>query len=333
MESGPPLLLYSLTEFRELLLEVLALTGARDVVEVGSEAGAFTRELAAWARESGGTLTCVEPSATDELRRWHAAGALRLVEARSPAALHALAAADVYLLDGDHNYATVRGELEAIDARCFAAAKDALVVLHDVGWPCARRDFYYDPAALAPDAVHPHSFERGVAPGVPGLVDGGFRSNGAFAIAEREGLPRSGVLTAIEDFLSGREDLDFVSCPLVFGIGFLLRRAAPWAGVVESALRPYTRQPLLDRLEQNRIALYLRVLDDQDRRARELGVLQAERERRAAAEARLAAIESSLAHRIAGRLRALKERLAPRGSLRRQACDVAISRVKIADVE
>jgi hypothetical protein len=264
MGTSPPLLLYSLVEYRELIFEVFERAGTRQVVEVGSEAGAFTRELAAWASAHGGSVTCVEPTPTDELRAWHAAGAVRLVEGRSPADLDGLAAADAYLLDGDHNYVTVRGELEAIDRSCFAAGRDGLVVLHDVGWPCARRDLYYAPASLPAEAVHPHAFRRGVAPGNPSLVDGGFRSEGAFAFAEREGGPRNGVRTAVDDLLSQREDLAFLSCPLVFGIGFLFRRAAPWASAIDAVLRPYATQPLLARLEENRIALYLRVLEDQD---------------------------------------------------------------------
>lgn len=328
METGPPLLLYSLAEYRELVFELFALASVRRVVEVGSEAGAFTRELEAWARANGGELTCVEPHPNDQLRSAHAAGALRLVEARSPAALREVSPSDAYLLDGDHNYVTVLGELEAIESACFAAGRDALVVLHDVGWPCARRDSYCEPTSLPPGGAHPHSYDRGVAPGDPGLVAAGFRGEGAFAFASREGGPRNGVRTAVEDFLSRRDHLAFISCPLVFGIGFLFPRRATWAAAASAALRPYADSPLLGRVEENRIALYLRVLADQQQRASDLAALDDERARRADAETRLAAIEASLSHRVARRIQTLKERLAPRGSLRRQACDAAISAAK-----
>ena len=43
------LLLFSLADFGEILLTCLDVAGARSVVEVGSEDGLFTRELARWA--------------------------------------------------------------------------------------------------------------------------------------------------------------------------------------------------------------------------------------------------------------------------------------------
>jgi hypothetical protein len=332
MGTGSSLLLYSLSEYRELVFELFRLAAVRAVVEVGAEAGAFTRELADWARASGGAVTCVDPVPSDALRALQATGAVRVVAGRSPGALASLPLADAYLLDGDHNYVTVRGELEAIDAARRSAGRDALVVLHDVGWPCARRDQYYDPASLPPGAVLPHSFERGVTPGEPGLVAGGFRGEGAFAFAEREGGPRNGVRTAVEDFLSARDgdDLVFLSCPLVFGAGFLFPRAAPWAAEAAALLRPFADEPLLARVEDNRLALYLRVLEDQQRLASAAADLEAERARRAAAEARLATIEASLSHRVAGRVQVLKERVAPPGTLRRSACDAAIAAMKRA---
>jgi hypothetical protein len=328
MESGTRLLLYSLSEYRELVFQLFDVAGARSVVEVGAEAGEFTRDLAAWANAHGGKITCVEPHPTEQVRAWALDPAVRLVEGRSPAALAGLEPADAYLLDGDHNYATVRGELEAIDRACFAEGRDAVVLLHDVGWPCARRDLYYDPAELAPEGVHPHAFDSGVVPGDPGVVEGGFRGEGAFAVALREGGPRNGVLTAVEDFLTGRPQLGFFTSPLVFGLGVLFRRDAPWAARAEAVIRPYAQLPLLERVEENRIALYLRVLEEQDRRAADAAALEVERERRLEAEARLAELESSLSHRVADGVQSLKERLAPRGTLRRHVCDLALAAVK-----
>ena len=56
---------------------------------------------------------------------------------------------------------------------------------------------------------------------------GGFRGEGAFAYALEEGGERNGVLTAVEDFLAGRDDLELRRIPAIFGVGvvFAARRA------------------------------------------------------------------------------------------------------------
>jgi hypothetical protein len=168
------------------------------------------------------------------------------------------------VIDGDHNYWTVSRELEHADRTAREAGRPTLVILHDVSWPCARRDQYYAPEALPDDAVHPHSFELGRRPGVEEAVEGAFRGRGSFAIALREGGPRNGVLTAIEDFLDGRDDLRFVHIPVIFGVGVLFDRTAPYASALEELLAPYDGNPLLAKLEENRLDLFLKVVELQD---------------------------------------------------------------------
>ncbi len=340
-----PLLLHSLAELRELVLQCFQIARVRSVVEIGAESGTFTRELASWVAARGGSLTSIDPAPSEELRA--AAGtlpSLRLVERRSPEALDEVAPADAYLVDGDHNHFTVSGELAAVDRACFAAGQDALVVLHDVAWPCARRDLYYAPALLPAGAVHPHAFDRGVAPGEPGTVAGGFRGEGVFAVALTEGGPRNGVLTAVEDFLAGREDLAFARVPLVFGLGFLWPRRAAWSSALSSMLAPWVESPILARVEENRIALYLSVLAAQDRAAEQERRLAEARGARDAAEqalreahdelgrlrVRLADLEASALHRTVEAIRGAKERLAPPGTARRRALDAAVVAAKDA---
>ncbi|HYG66940.1 MAG TPA: class I SAM-dependent methyltransferase, partial [Anaeromyxobacteraceae bacterium] len=308
---------------RELLFPALEAAGARSVVEIGSEGGLFTRELARWLSERRGTLTCVDPAPSQAVREVaREFPGVELVEGRSPEALDAITPADAYVLDGDHNYHSVRGELEAIDACCFRRGRAALVVLHDVAWPCARRDQYYAPGALPAYAVHPHAYDRGVTLGDAGTVEGGFRGMGAFAVALHEGGPRNGVLTAVEDFLSGRDDLAFARLPIVFGLGFLHPRGAPWADALAAAVAPFHEHPVLARMEENRLALYLRVLALQDEVAAErAGAAQeheaAARERRNAEALRdwvgelevRVAVERARADEARDLARALEERL------------------------
>jgi hypothetical protein len=124
-----------------------------------------------------------------------------------------------------------------------------------VSWPCARRDLYYAPDAIPDEGVHPYSFELGCLPEVPEAVDGGFRGGGAFAVALREGGPRNGVLTAVEDFLAGRDQLRFAHVPAIFGVGVIFSREAPYAAALERLLAPLDGNPLLVKLERNRIDL------------------------------------------------------------------------------
>jgi hypothetical protein len=256
------LLLYSLAEFRELILQCLDIVGAHTVVEIGGEGGTFTSELLSWAEGRDATVRCVDPAPSDALVQMMEASPVgELLRARSSDVLEELEPADVYLVDGDHNYYTLSVELRAIDAR--RGDRHPLLLLHDVGWPAARRDMYYDPGSLPPDAVHPYDHAGGVTVGCPGLVEHGFSGEGEFAWARDEGGPANGVLTAVEDFLADRTDLRFQTVPCIFGLGVLYAEDAPYAAEVGAALAPYVDNPLLARLEENRLALYLRVLEQQ----------------------------------------------------------------------
>src|SRR5919198_4818841 len=187
-----PLLLHSLGEFRDLVLACLEVVRPRTVVEVGGEGGTFTAALGEWAQGAGARVRCVEPAPSDAVRELPARfPGLELVEARSPEALRSFEPCDVYVLDGDHNHWTVLNELRTIAEH---ARSEPLVILHDVGWPCARRDFYYAPEALPAEAVRPHSFSDGAVPGRSELIHrGGYRGAGQMALATEEGGPGNGV--------------------------------------------------------------------------------------------------------------------------------------------
>jgi hypothetical protein len=259
-------LIYSLSEHRDLIFECLDVVAPSRVVEIGSEAAGMTRLLAEWAAEHDAHFTTVEPFPIAEVRELDARSPhFSVVEGRSPEALASVEPADVYLVDGDHNHWTVLRELRAI----YADGRAPLTVLHDVGWPCARRDQYYSVDALPPEAVLPHSHTRGRMPGSAELVDHGFGGAGEFAVACEEGGPSNGVLTAVEDFLGEQGDgLAYAHVPAVFGLGVVWSKDAPYASVLEAVLAPWHENHLLERLEENRVRLYARVLEMQDRLTR-----------------------------------------------------------------
>lgn len=283
-----PLLLHSLSEHRGVIFDCLAAVGATSAVEVGSEFGGFTTALAQWAQDQGGLAGSVEPYPADAVRDLTRTNQhFRLVEGRSPEALRELPPADAYIVDGDHTYWTVLSELRTISEIAGPDRAHPLVLLHDVGWPCARRDQYYAPDALPPEHVHPHSWDRGVVPWSSGVVDGGFRGEGQFAVALEEGGPHNGVLTAVEDYLADRPDLAYAQVPSVFGLGVVYPGSGQSAERLAAVLSPYDRNPHLERLEQNRLALWLRVVELEDQARAELDAsVEGERRERDARSAR-----------------------------------------------
>jgi hypothetical protein len=258
-------LIYSLSEHRDLIFECLSVVEPRRVVEIGSEAAGMTRLMAAWAAEHDAVFTTVEPFPIAEVREMDETSPhFTLVEGRSPEALDSVEPADAYLVDGDHNHWTVLRELRAI----YADGRAPLTVLHDVGWPCARRDQYYSVEALPKDAVREHSYTGGRVPGQDELSSTGFGGAGEFAVACAEGGAANGVLTAVEDFLAERPELSYAHVPAVFGLGIVWSSEAPYAERLAAVVAPWHENRLLARLEENRVRLYARVLEQQARLSR-----------------------------------------------------------------
>lgn len=259
----PQLLIHSLGEFREIILGVLERADARRLVEIGSESGSFSEQLVEWVSARGGSVTAIDPLPDDRVRGLAEAHpqTFNLLLAYSPEALVGLPAADAYLVDGDHNYWVVSEELRAIHKA--TEGRMPVLFMHDVGWPCARRDQYYDPAKIPAEHLHPHTYDRGVDVDL-GMIDGGFRGNGAFAYAEHEGGPKNGVLTAVEDFHAAHPDWELFLIPAVFGLGVLFPKSHPKRDALVEMLAPLHQNELLRRLEENRLRNYLRVIALQD---------------------------------------------------------------------
>ncbi len=258
----PDLLMYSMAEHRSIWEPILDLVEPSAIMEIGSEAAHLTALIAERSESAGCRYVVVEPHPGDALRALAGTTTvLEIVEGYSPQALAELAACDVYFLDGDHNYATVVGECRAIASTARAAGTTPVLLFHDVGWPCARRDLYYEPERLKPADRQEYSYEFGVLPGRTQAGPGGFSGEGEFAFAVSEGGPRNGVLTAIEDFLAEDGDWVFVTVPAVFGLGVMYPVAAPFAAELGALLKPYVDQPLIAALERNRLDNYLRVLE------------------------------------------------------------------------
>jgi cephalosporin hydroxylase len=132
---------------------------------------------------------------------------------------------DVALIDGDHNWYTVHTELRLLaDVARTAGEPFPVAILHDVCWPYARRDLYYNPDTIP--AEHRHRWQRaGIRPGQSELVTvGGL--NADLANAEHEAGPRNGVMTGLEDFVAAYDrPLRMVVLPIYFGLAIVVEEA------------------------------------------------------------------------------------------------------------
>lgn len=270
------LLIHSMSEFSDLILGSLSISGACNIVEIGAEFGGMSQLLADHAAAVGGHLTSIDPSPRKEFVSWaESAAAVTHIPAASLDVMNDLRDVDAWVIDGDHNYYTVFNELRAADAASTRDGRPLLAFLHDVSWPTARRDMYYAPERIPAKHRHPHTFGAGTMLDRPELVPGqGFRGGTEWAMANHIGGPRNGVLTAVEDFLdearaSGRE-LAWAHVPAVFGLGILFDATAPWAPDVAALVAPFHDNKLLATMELNRLRNYMTVIawQDQDALAR-----------------------------------------------------------------
>jgi hypothetical protein len=290
----------SLSHAAELMLPCLDAAGVRSVVEIGAFAGDLTRVLVEWAAGAGARVGAIDPAPQPDLvklEREHAG--LELIRETSLAALPRIPLPDAVVIDGDHNYFTVSEELRLIGER-GAGADLPLLLFHDVCWPHARRDDYFAAEQIPAQARQPVAGDAGgIVPGEPGLRPGGGlpypRS------AAREGGPRNGVLTAVEDFVAGRPDLRLVVVPAFFGFGVVWSVESPWSDAVARILDPWDRNPLLERLEANRVEHLARG------HSRLIELWEA-RERLARQEAVLRRLLDSTAFSVAERLSRLRDR-------------------------
>jgi hypothetical protein len=243
----------SLLTNAEPILGALAASEAASVIEIGAYAGDFTHLLLRWGAPRGVKVSAVDPSPQPELEQLAAEHAeLELIRLPSLVALERIPLADAIVIDGDHNYYTVTEELRRIAARSRSERERVpLLLLHDVGWPHGRRDDYYDPEQIPQEYRQPVAEGGGLYPGVKGTHEGAIPYRWP---AAEEGGPRNGVLTAVEDFVSGHDEpLELAVIPSFYGLGLLWPRSAPYSEELARQLAPLDRNPLLARLERNRV--------------------------------------------------------------------------------
>lgn len=256
---------HSMANFASLISPLLETLAPNHFCEIGSEQGLNTQFLVDWCRKHEARLTIVDPIAqlSDDLKDEDC------VTFRSQMSLEFLAErqeVDVYFVDGDHNYETVNQELPAIDQNRVEGNPITLFI-HDTSWPWARRDLYYRPEFIS--APNPHAgsghclslYESILKVG----TEGGNSRMWGEQIAINEGGQQNGVLTAVEDFLTGSAGAVWsrVSIPSLFGLTVLWVDSA-LSETQRSVFRNFAERmeavrPFLNIHELNRLILLIRL--------------------------------------------------------------------------
>lgn len=194
----------SLEPFWEhVIAPVIAAFESPAIAKVGSLFDDVTVKLLKLAVDRGGVVDLIDPTpafgTVAALSRF--GPAMRFHRAHSHDTLGGIKPPDVVVIDGDHNWYTVHGELRLLKESARRARRDfPLVMLHDVEWPYGRRDLYSNPDLIPAEHRRPWA-RHGIVWGQSALGDnGGLNAAGANAI--EEGGPGNGVLTAVEDFLA-----------------------------------------------------------------------------------------------------------------------------------
>jgi len=214
----PGSFVHSMANFTSIFKRFLSGLSPRSYCEIGVEGQIMTENIIAFARPEGRVIYGVDP--TVETRP--AYENYILIQKPSLEGLRDVPSCDVYFVDGDHNYYTVKRELDLIKEIPASDPMFPLLFLHDVGWPQDRRDSYYLPSHVPDDRRHKSDSGLGVDPALSGLSEFGLATgNPGYVFANDRGGAENGVLTAVEDFVRENPAWDYLTIPGVFGLAIV----------------------------------------------------------------------------------------------------------------
>ncbi len=259
------LLIHSLSELRSIYLPLLEAVKPEKIAEIGVEFAGNTKVLLEFIEKHNSELHSIEPLPSEQVTKiFNEQQNAFLHKGKSLSTIETLQPISTWFIDGDHNWYTVYNELTSIHKK-NSQLTGSMIFIHDIGFPWARRDLYYNPTDIPDDFLHDHCWESGVLYDDSIGKNEGFRGCGHFAIATHSGGDKNGVLTAVEDFLTHTQDhYQFFNIPAVFGLGILISKNHPQFLELKTLLTPYIDNPLLKILENNRLSNYLRVIEMQD---------------------------------------------------------------------
>jgi len=199
--------------FDRYISEIIKKNNYKDIVEIGIAKGDTTKKIIELARDTQANVYCIDPDTKWRPEKTYKR--LKFFRETSLRALPKIKEFDCLIVDGDHNWYTVYNELKLIDKRLKIGGT---VFLHDVCWPYARRDMYYNPERIPEKHRHPYK-KLGIVKGKSALSKSG--RNEEYFNATFEGGDKNGILTAVEDFLAEIPNYDFSIIDEEFGLGIM----------------------------------------------------------------------------------------------------------------
>lgn len=195
----------------------------REIVEIGADYGHNTRNILTYCKKTDSRAHIIDPQPKfdPEVFFKEYEGVVTFYQSMSLNALPLIDHMDAVLIDGDHNWYTVYNELKLIEKQCRQNEPFfPLVLIHDVTWPYARRDMYYNPETIPQKYRMPYA-QKGLDPdSVELLEEGGLNPHLCNAVDEHN--LRNGVLTAVEDFVKESDQLlELIKVPGFNGLGIL----------------------------------------------------------------------------------------------------------------
>ncbi len=235
-----------------IILPIIQSINAKYIVEIGSDKGLNTKNILEYCKSTDAHMTAIDPFPNFDLDNFKKeyGEKFEIYEELSISRLPLLSDYDVILIDGDHNWYTVYNELKIIE-KTFKNKKFPLIFFHDVGWPYAKRDLYYNPDNIPP--VYRHSYKKlGMYPGNSNLEKKG-GLNASYNNSIYENSPKNGVLTAIEDFIE-ESNLEFAIhfINAFYGLGILYLKNKEMERIVTKHLK---NADFVSILEEERVKL------------------------------------------------------------------------------
>lgn len=210
--------------------------GYSNLCEIGSQGGSNLDQL---LNLKGVRITTIDPCIDQNLEeKYQGSVQICVKKGLSLEVLPTLSDAfDCIMIDGDHNWYSVFNELKLIHDQSLLA-QGGSILFHDVHWPYARRDMYYDPDNIPAEFQQPRA-KRGIIRGQVELASSeGQGKNADLWNALNEGGPRNGVLTAIEDFMNEHPSgYEFYRLHREWGLGVLTRKGQQPKGLSKLKLK------------------------------------------------------------------------------------------------
>ncbi len=235
--------------WKVLIRPILEEINAKYIVEIGSDLGVNTKNILEYCVDNNAHLTAIDPFPKFDIEEFKTeyGDKFEIYKELSLNRLPLLKDYDAILIDGDHNWYTVYNELKIIEGY-FEDKKFPIIFLHDMGWPYARRDLYYNPENIPQKYRQPYT-KLGICPGKNSLMyKGGLNSHLNNAINENN--PHNGILTALEDFIKESNlKFSFKHINAFHGLGILNIKDAEIDKIVEKVIES---ADIVDLLENER---------------------------------------------------------------------------------